>query len=173
MHTQMTLQDAVELYTALEQESIRIWIDGGWGVDALLAKQTRDHKDLDIVVEQRDVHGLRVFLYSRGYKDMERPDTSSWNFVLGDDMGHEVDVHMIVFDDAGNGLYGEPKKGIMYPAVSLTGIGRIGDTEVRCISAEWLVKFHSGYPLQPKDFQDVTALCEKFGIPLPEEYKMR
>jgi len=31
---------------------IEIWLDGGWGVDALLGEQTRPHKDLDIVVEQ-------------------------------------------------------------------------------------------------------------------------
>jgi len=31
---------------------IEIWLDGGWGVDALLGEQTRPHEDLDIVVEQ-------------------------------------------------------------------------------------------------------------------------
>jgi hypothetical protein len=32
-----------------------------------------------------------------------------------------------------------------------------------------MVKFHSGYELKKKDFQDVSALCEKFGIELPQE----
>ena len=31
-----------------------------------------------------------------------------------------------------------------------------------------MVKFHSGYELKEKDFQDVAALCEKFGIELPQ-----
>jgi len=36
---------------------IRVWIDGGWGVDALLAEQTRPHEDLDIVIPEGDVPG--------------------------------------------------------------------------------------------------------------------
>jgi hypothetical protein len=31
----------------------RLWIDGGWGVDALLGSQTREHGDLDVVIEVR------------------------------------------------------------------------------------------------------------------------
>jgi hypothetical protein len=33
-----------------------------------------------------------------------------------------------------------------------------------------MVKFHSGYELKEKDFRDVSALCEKFGLELPQEY---
>jgi hypothetical protein len=33
-----------------------------------------------------------------------------------------------------------------------------------------MVKFHSGYELKEKDFTDVSALCEKFGLELPQEY---
>ena len=35
-----TAADVVALYTELESLGIKIWIDGGWGVDALLGKQT-------------------------------------------------------------------------------------------------------------------------------------
>jgi lincosamide nucleotidyltransferase A/C/D/E len=44
---------------------INIWIDGGWGVDALLGAQTRPHKDLDIAIEERDVAGLSAALEAR------------------------------------------------------------------------------------------------------------
>jgi lincosamide nucleotidyltransferase A/C/D/E len=33
-----------------------------------------------------------------------------------------------------------------------------------------MVKFHSGYGLEEKDFWDVSALCQKFGIELPEAF---
>jgi len=33
-----------------------------------------------------------------------------------------------------------------------------------------MVKFHSAYELKEKDFKDVSALCKKFGIEIPEDY---
>ncbi|MGH2582869.1 MAG: nucleotidyltransferase domain-containing protein [Anaerolineales bacterium] len=163
-------QDVITLYQDLEAIGIDIWIDGGWGVDALLEKQTREHEDVDIVIEQKDVRALRKFLEVRGFTDVPRDDTSDWNFVLGDQNGRLVDVHSIVFDEHGNGLYGPVDKGVMYPAESLTGQGTIAGHSVRCISPDWMVKFHSRYELDENDFQDVSALCEKFGIPLPDEF---
>ena len=43
--------------------------------------------------------------------------------------------------------------------------------EVKCISPEWMVKFHSGYELDENDYHDVSALCERFGIALPAAYE--
>ena len=43
----MTSIDVIDCYTTLENLGIEIWVDGGWGVDALLGEQTRPHKDLD------------------------------------------------------------------------------------------------------------------------------
>ena len=82
----------------------------------------------------------------------------------------EIDVHVIVLDCLGNGIYGLPENGEKYSAAALTGSGQIEGRTVRCISPEWMVKFHSGYELKDKDFQDVSALCKKFGIELPAEY---
>ena len=90
---------------------------------------------------------------------------------MGDKNGREIDVHVIVVDDQGNGIYGPPEKGEMYPAASLAGTGNIDGQAVRCISPEWMVRFHSGYERTEKDFQDVSALCKKFGIELPAVYE--
>jgi len=155
----MTSTDVIDFYTTLENLGIEMWVDGGWGVDALLGKQTRPHKDLDIAIQQKDVPKLRALLEVRGYKEIKLEEAQPWNFVLGDDKDHEIDVHVIVFDDQGNGLYGPVEKGIMYPAASLTGSGVIEGHAVKCISPEWMVKFHSGYELKDKDFKDVSALC--------------
>ncbi|EKD95984.1 MAG: hypothetical protein ACD_24C00232G0003, partial [uncultured bacterium] len=53
------------------------------------------------------------------------------------------------------------------------GVGEINSQQVKCISAEQLVKFISPwlYKGRDKDFKSVSALCEKFGIELPQEYK--
>jgi lincosamide nucleotidyltransferase A/C/D/E len=97
-------------------------------------------------------------------------DTCPWNFVLGDKSGREIDFHVIVIDDNGNGIYGPPEKGQMYPAGALVGLGRINQHTVKCIAPEYMVKFHTGYKLRESDYQDIGALCKKFGIALPEEY---
>jgi lincosamide nucleotidyltransferase A/C/D/E len=166
----MTSSDVVDLYSSLEILGVEIWIDGGWGVDALLGKQSRPHQDLDIAIEQKDLPILRESLRKRGYKDTKTDQARDWNFVLGDEYGREIDVHVIVFDSRRNGIYGPKENGRMYPAASLTGAGLIEGRTVRCISPEWVVKFHSGYALKDKDFQDVSALCRKFGLGLPPEY---
>lgn len=168
MMDEMSLEDLLSLLERFEQEGIEVWIDGGWAVDALLGEQTRPHEDLDVALEGRFEPALRALLEGLGYRDVPRDDTCAWNYVLGDEQGHLVDVHVINLDGDGNGIYGP--HGDIYPASSLKGSGVIGGRAVRCISAEDLVKFHTGYELDETDYQDVRALCDRFGIELPGEY---
>jgi lincosamide nucleotidyltransferase A/C/D/E len=163
-------RDVIDLYETLERLGVEIWIDGGWCVDALLGEQSRPHQDLDIAIQHKDVAKLRELLRGRGYKDVKLEQARDWNFVLGDEHGRETDVHSIVLEAQGNGIYGPPENGEKYSAGSLTGSGLIEGRRVRCISAEWMVRFHSGYELKDKDFQDVSAFCRRFGIDLPPEY---
>ncbi len=62
------------------------------------------------------------------------------------------------------------KRAAAYPADSLSGSGTVEGYPERCIFPEWMVRFHSGYVLTEKDYKDVSALCEKYDIELPEEY---
>ena len=158
--------DVVNLYTALESIGVILWIDGGWGVDALLGRQTREHDDLDIALDERHVQALRSFLTDAGYRDVPRDDMSRWNFVLGDAEGRQVDVHVFVMDAAGVII-----DGLKYPEQSLTGHGVIEGIPVRCIEANHLIRFHSGYPLRAKDHHDVRALCDHFGVQLPSDFE--
>jgi len=167
--------DVVNFVELLNHEGIEVWLDGGWAVDALLQEQTRPHADLDIVIQQKDVPKLRQLLEAQGYKDVERDDTSLWNFVLGDDNGHEVDIHAVVLDEGGNGIYGPAERGIMFPAASLAGVGKVDGLGVKCISAEYMVKFISPwlYKHRDKDCKAVSALCERFEIDYPKEYRAK
>ena len=165
----MTSTDVLD-YTRLENLGINIWIDGGWSVDALLGEQTRHHDDLDIVIQQKDVLKLRELLEAKGYKDVKLEIARSYNFVLGDEKDHEIDVHVIVLDDEGNGIYGPVENGEMYPFTALSGVGAIEGRTVKCTSPEWMVQSHIGYKLRDSDYKDIIALCEKFGIDYPEEF---
>jgi lincosamide nucleotidyltransferase A/C/D/E len=166
----MKATDVTGLFEMCQKNSMTTWIDGGWAVDALLGHQSRPHQDVDIAIQEQDVARLRELLQEKGYREIKLEIARPHNFVLGDEQGHEIDIHVLVLDANGNGMYGPIDNGEMYPADSLTGTGFIAGQAVRCISPEWLVKFHSGYKLKEKDFRDVSALCEKFGIPLSEEY---
>lgn len=166
----MGIKDVISLYNKLENLNIKIWIDGGWGVDALLGKQTRFHKDLDIAIQQKDIPAFRKLLEELGYNEIKLNIARPHNFILGDKYNHEIDVHVIVLNDQGNGIYGPIENGEVYPSVSLTGKGKLDNLEVNCISPEYVVKFHSGYPLNEKDFHDVLAVCKKFDLEIPTEY---
>ena len=162
-NVETTAADALETVQFLLDNGIKTHVDGGWGVDALLGKQTRPHEDLDIAVEHRDVPKLRELFASRGYKEILRDDTSAFNFVLADDFGHMVDVHSYTFDAEGNNIFGCP-----YPVESLTATGLIAGQRVNCVSPEWIIK--TDYEPDLNDYRDVSALCERFGLELPSEY---
>jgi lincosamide nucleotidyltransferase A/C/D/E len=166
----MTADDVCAFLTLMDQLGVQLWLDGGWAVDGCLGYQTRHHDDLDIVVEQQDVLAVVSALRAQGYMPVPRDDTRDWNFVMGDDLGHQVDFHVIVLDEQGRGIYGPAENGDCYPAEALTGAGAINGRAVRCITPEWLVRFHTGYELDETDWADVSALCERFAIPIPSEY---
>ncbi len=165
-HPHMSGDTAVQLMQLFDRHHIEVVVDGGWGVDALLGHQTRPHRDLDIALQHKDVPKLRALLEARGYTDVPRDDTRDCNFVMGDDQGHEVDVHSYTFDAQGKLVFG-----VEYPLDSLTGSGFIQGYPVKCITAAWMVRFHTGYKLDEDDYRDVAALCQRFDIALPPEYE--
>jgi lincosamide nucleotidyltransferase A/C/D/E len=161
----MTAQDVLAIVDLLNHNDIEVILDGGWGVDALLGKQTRSHADLDVAVNHRDVPKICSLLEAQGYHEVPWGDTWECNFVLGDDRGHLFDLHSCTFDAAGNNIFG-----VKYPYESWKGSGSIDGFPVKCITPEWMVKFHTGYKLDVNDYHDVKLLCKRFGIEIPGEY---
>jgi lincosamide nucleotidyltransferase A/C/D/E len=50
----MGVGDVLAVLEQLEAARVQSWLDGGWGVDALLHTQTRQHDDLDLVIARAD-----------------------------------------------------------------------------------------------------------------------
>jgi len=90
--------DVVKLYELFRSHRLDVVVDGEWGVDALLGYQSRSHSDLDIAFPHEQVPLLRRLLADRGYVLVDRPDTTKWNFILGDTAGRQVDVHSFTFE---------------------------------------------------------------------------
>jgi lincosamide nucleotidyltransferase A/C/D/E len=163
----MRAQDVIEVLELLAAAGAEtVWIDGGWGVDALLQKQTRAHRDLDLVVKQDDLHAVRAGLERASFT--EAPGGRAWNFVMADEVGREIDLHVIRPGSDGTGWYGP--HGDSYPASSLTGSGSIAGRAVRCLTAEYQMESHTGYEHDLDDVHDVLALHHRFGVPLPKQY---
>ena len=97
-HPEMTAEDVLEICDLMRANGITIWVDGGWGVDALLGKRTRRHRDLDFVVQQQEVPRMRELLDERGFREKGEWYAKPWNYVLVDDAGHELDLHIIELD---------------------------------------------------------------------------
>jgi lincosamide nucleotidyltransferase A/C/D/E len=167
----MTALALVDLLQVLEQAGIDVWLDGGWGVDALLATQHRPHKDVDLIPRVSDVPRLREILARRGLalKEGSPPDS----FVLADGRGLEVDVHAVAFDEKGNGIYRmENGQDWVYPAEGFGGRGLVGGMSVRCLSPAVQVLCHAhGYIPVEKDLGDMELLEARFGVELPPQLR--
>lgn len=64
----MRAEEVIALYALLEEHGVQVWVDGGWGVDALLQRQTRPHKDFDALVRFDDLIVFTEVLAARGFR---------------------------------------------------------------------------------------------------------
>jgi lincosamide nucleotidyltransferase A/C/D/E len=162
--------DVLEILDALRSAGIEAWLDGGWGVDALLGEQTRTHQDVDLVVELKDVEAMRSILGGLGFELVEGIPES--NFVLRDGRGREIDVHPVRFDDAGNGIYRMEDGGDwIYSAAGFGGHGTIAGATVKCLTPEMQMVGHTGgYDPAETDFHDMRLLHERLGTALQGPY---
>ena len=165
----MKVEDVLEIVGLLRVRGVRLWIDGGWGVDALLGEQTRDHHDLDLAVEMADRDTYEAAVAEAGFKFLYQDGPLNW--VVRDDRGLEIDVHLVdtsveLTDPNGKRVYG----GIPYDVGCFDGIGVLGGVEVGCCTAEFQMKSHTGYEIGDTDVHDIAALHQRFGLPIPDIY---
>jgi lincosamide nucleotidyltransferase A/C/D/E len=162
----MTAADVVEVLELLEGARIEAWVDGGWGVDALLGEQTREHDDLDLTVPAGSVPAARAFLEAAGFATLR--DWLPVALALRDPSGREVDLHPLAPSRDGGGDQAQPK-GPPFHYGPPAG-GRIAGRPVRCVAAETQLRAHLGYPPTAKDQRDVRLLVERFGLEPPPPY---
>jgi lincosamide nucleotidyltransferase A/C/D/E len=165
----VTARDVHEVLDALAAHGVSVWLDGGWGIDALVGEQTREHADLDAAVERQELARAAEALVPLGF----RHDEGAWpglpaRFVLVDAGGRQVDLHPLVLDVDGNGWQrlGERSWGL-YPAADLDASGLIAGRRVRCISADLQLRFHLGWEWADTHERDLSVLARHTGIPLP------
>ena len=142
---------------------LRVWLDGGFCVDALVGRTLRPHSDLDVAVERRDFGRFAAWCETVGFAS--EPSESA-DIVVFARKGVRLDAHIVEL-----GTDGAYVSGVAYPNGSLTGEATLADEQVSCVAPEWLFRFKTSYPPQEKDRIDVRALCERFGWPVPSPYQ--
>ena len=168
----MTIDKVRWFLNLFDELGITVWIDGGWGVDALLGECTRKHQDLDIMISWEDSAILTEALFARGFVDIHTDDRKDRNFVMGHRLHGRIDFHVIELTKGGGAIYGPGEIDWVITESELNAVGSIGGRQVRCLSVNYQVRSHAGYPLKDTDFADLRALQEKYGVELlPEQIK--
>ena len=154
----MPVEAVLAVVDALERAGVRAWLDGGWGVDALVGRQTRAHRDLDLALDVRDEAAALAALRTRGYEVETDERPTRVELAARDERW--VDVHPLTFDAGGDGIQRGPAgERWVYPADCFV-TGSLAGRTVGCISAAQQVLFHSGYELREQDRHDLALLRE-------------
>lgn len=161
----MHAEDVIKVLEGLAGVAVETWLVGGWGVDALLGRQSRPHSDLDLIMPangpalQRARAALSALGYSRQLEET-LPDNGpmSWRLVAVNSIGQCVDMHPV---DLSAAPFTSSAANRAMLSTPLT-MGRLDTRPVPCVSAEVhlaLKVFHQRLsPLQAKDHKDIILL---------------
>ena len=156
--TEMTAERALDLLDVLGHAGLEVWVDGGWGVDALVGRQTRTHGDLDLGVVRPHLDAAVDVLGGFGYEVTDARYVLVTVQLTHGDEGHRVDLHPSTplpgggteqLDFDGNSHYIPPPTE-----------GRIAGRLVRCMPLAKQLDSHRGYELRPEDDHDLRLLHE-------------
>ncbi|WP_052699181.1 nucleotidyltransferase domain-containing protein [Hyphomicrobium sp. 99] len=174
-------QDVTKIFRALEDGGVPVWLDGGWAIDALLRKESREHSDVDLIVPIDSLGPAEAILGTLGFQMDNRQTNMPTRAVFRDSAGLEVDIHPVTFNPDGSSIHiDEDKSDRKYVYVSssagLTGVGVIDGRVVRCTTAAEQIrqKVERRYsPWAPDriradgvsaDLRDIISLLEVFGV---------
>jgi len=155
-----------ELFAECESREVRIWLLGGWGIDALLGRISREHHDIDILAEDGSKEALRVAIGQIGGEFADKP--MGWRFWKND---VRVDVTFILCAADGtpiSDLKKEDTNVYPWPPGSFPDEhnGRLPGISCRAISWEAQYVAKAGYSdtfpgtaLRAKDDLDLETIC--------------
>ena len=152
----MRAADGLELVGIARGVGVAAWLDGGWGIEALLGSECRSHGDVDLVTALADVDRLTVALAPHGYVTAE----------------DHPPIRRVLRGRGGDGrqVGGRPDGGdCVYPATGFV-TGTVVGVSVPCISADVQLVHHLGYVPRPHDIEDMQRLAARFGLALPDHY---
>ena len=152
----VTKTDLLKVLDLMEASGIQYWLDGGWGVDVLVGKQTREHRDVDINFDARCTDVLLDTLVSIGYEIV-----TDWRPVRIELYHPElsyVDIHPFVINDDGTAKQADLEGGWYEFEADYFGSAVFEGRTIPCISAKGQKVFHTGYELREVDKHDIRNI---------------
>lgn len=146
----------------LNEWQIDYWVEGGWGIDTLLGKQTREHRDIDIDFDASAEAELMEKLLELGYQIItdERPTRVE----LYHPKHGFLDLHPFDLSEAGKMKQANPEGGWFELEVDWFSEAIFEGRRIPCVSVEGQRLFHSGYELRKIDLIDLDKLNDSYPV---------
>lgn len=152
---EMSAEEVIRVYSAIEEAGYKLYIEGGWGADALLGSQRQVHDDLDLIVDLQDREDLTNLMKTLGYGVNGNGDPESKrDFKSASEQ--KVTLAFVSFENASKPLRsfknGTPRD---YDPEDFTGTGCIKDKKVKCLSLKRQYKQYKNLRRRPSHlFED-------------------
>ncbi len=160
-----TKENLFTVLDLMESLEIRYWLDGGWGVDALVGYQTRNHRDIDINFDAKDTAKLLEMLVNFGYQidtDWRPVRIELYHSKLG-----YLDIHPFIIEKDGSCKQADLEGGFYDIPAIYFGMTTFDGRDIPCINLEGQKVFHTGYELRDVDRHDIehlNQLCKELTI---------
>lgn len=152
----MPLGELLRVLDVIESTGCEYWLEGGWGIDALAGRPTRDHRDVDIDFDATRECEVVAALETIGYRETldERPT----RFEVEAAGGLCVDLHPLHLDPSGDARQQAPDGSWWHFRPEWFTTGSLENRVVPCYTTEGQRYLHSGYELRDVDVRDLAVL---------------
>ncbi len=146
-------KDLFEVLDFMEELDITYWLDGGWGVDVLIATPGRL-----INFDSRHTDGLLDALLAAGY--VIETDWRPVRIELHHPERGYLDIHPFVLSKDGTAKQADLEGGWYEFEADYFGRAVFAGREIPCISAKGQEIFHAGYEPREVDLHDMKIIEE-------------
>jgi lincosamide nucleotidyltransferase A/C/D/E len=154
----MALAEVLVVLQALDIVGCRYWLEGGWGVDTLVGRQTRPHRDLDVDFDAAYEAEALTALHELGY--VVETDWRPNRVELVAPARGWVDLHPLVLDEDGSARQAALDGSYHRFDRSWFTVGELGGRPVPCVTAQAQRLFRERYEHRPVDRHDLDLLEE-------------
>lgn len=166
----MGATDVLSVLDLLDQAGISCWLVGGWGVDALVGRQTRRHLDVDVALEGRFLEQALSSLEGAGFVAVQQEGFPAWMptmVILRDKPRRRVELMPVDISGPPPGEDGHPVVSrFRYAPESIT-TGTVNGRPVACLSPRVQLMLRTNYTPRASDRHDVRVLMEHCRLSAP------